>query len=164
MYVCMCVCVCMHVCMCVCMYICIFYYLFIYLFIYLFTGMLHYIRLVILHAVYIWCLQSLFLLYSFFLILRLSFGLLLVDLLGTPECLFHVMCSFLWFYLTVAWIWKMLCSVFWWACLYLWASYLLQLLRLLGVLCLCVVLRIRVACVPLFDCHFRMGSLLRRWF
>ena len=72
--------------------------------------------------------------------------------------------SFLWFYLSVSWILQMLCSVFWWAFLYLWASYLLWLLRLLGVLCLPLVLRIRVVCVPLLDCRFRMGSLVLRWF
>jgi hypothetical protein len=88
---------------------------------------------------YIWCLQSLFLLF-----------------LVNSWVLFLVPCSFLWSYLTVVWILQMLCSVFWWACLYLWASYLLPLLRLSGVLSLREERHIRAVCVPLFDCRFRM--------
>jgi hypothetical protein len=40
----------------------------------------------------------------------------------------------------------------------------LQLLQQLGVLCLRLVARIRVVCVQLFDCRFRMGGLVLRWF
>jgi hypothetical protein len=68
MYVCMCVClcVCLCVCVCVCVYVCVCMYFLI------FIGMLHYIILVILHAVTF----GVYSLYSFFF----------VNFLCTPEC------------------------------------------------------------------------------
>jgi hypothetical protein len=72
MYICMYVYmyVCMHVCMHACMYVCM--YVCMHAFFNISIGMLHYIRLVILHAVYIWCLQLLFLftLFYFAFVLR----------------------------------------------------------------------------------------------
>jgi hypothetical protein len=127
MYVCMyeCVYVCTYVCMYMCIYMyvctvmygCMHVYLYVYMYVcmnvctyvffIIFIGMLHYIRLVILHALYIWCLQSLFLLYSMFyfaFVLRSPPCWLVTVLLNV---LFLVMCSFLWFFLTVAWILQM---------------------------------------------------------
>jgi hypothetical protein len=143
-----CMYVCMYVCMCVCMFVCMNICMCVYFFYYIYWhAPLHYIGNTT--CCYISCLKSLFLLF-------------LVNFFMYSWVLFRVLCSFLWSYLTVAWILQMLCSAFWWACLYLWASYLLPLLRLSGVLSLREELRIRAVCVPLFDCRFRMDSLVRR--
>jgi hypothetical protein len=87
MYVCN---VCMYVCY-VCMYV---MYVYIYFFKYIYWNV-HYIRLVILHAITF----GVYRFFSFFTLCfdfyHLSFGLLLVNLLGTPKCLFRAVCSFL---------------------------------------------------------------------
>jgi hypothetical protein len=57
--------------------------------------MLHYIRLVILHAITFGVYSFFFFFTLCFGFYHLSFGLLLVNLLGIPKCLFRAVCSFL---------------------------------------------------------------------
>ena len=148
----MCVCVCMYVSMYVRMYVCM-YVCILYLLIY-WHAPLHWYSNTTCYLQ--WYLHWLLILVHFVFVLR-SPPSELIALLFFYEFISCILSIFSVNFVNAF-------SVFWWAYLYLLTSCPFFPLLLLSVLCLHLVVCIRAVCVQLFDCRFRMDSLVLRWF